>query len=193
MQVPTAASLPSGSFTQGAPAVTISAMPTFLRPIHEIRWRRFRQVMGDESGALTRAAELLGKSQGHVSHFGGKNPTKPIGDKIAGEIEAAYGLPAGSLDTLNGSGLPANDTLPAREDDVNFGLAAATVAQAEHWVRFEEKRHGKLRPVRRAERLIALCRQIQADGGHLSPEHAETIIKAAQGEVRSGAESNRAQ
>jgi hypothetical protein len=47
---------------------------------------------------ITAAASQLGKLQGQVSHFGGKNPIKPIGDQIASEIEAAFNLPHGWLD-----------------------------------------------------------------------------------------------
>lgn len=47
---------------------------------------------------MTAAAAKLGKSQGQVSHFGGKNPIKIIGDDIAAQIEAAWNLPAGWLD-----------------------------------------------------------------------------------------------
>ncbi|WP_239959213.1 LexA family protein [Pseudomonas syringae] len=49
-------------------------------------------------------AELLGKAPAQVSAFGGKNPTKGIGDQIAREIEAALGLHNGYLDMPYGIG-----------------------------------------------------------------------------------------
>jgi hypothetical protein len=60
------------------------------RPIYVIRWRNFRDLIGPKSGAITAAAERLGKTQGQVSHFGGKTPIKNIGDDIASEIEKAW-------------------------------------------------------------------------------------------------------
>lgn len=41
---------------------------------------------------------MLGKAPAQVSAFGGKNPTKGIGDQIAREVEVALALPIGSLD-----------------------------------------------------------------------------------------------
>ncbi|WP_240341998.1 LexA family protein [Pseudomonas viridiflava] len=49
-------------------------------------------------------AELLDKAPAQVSAFGGKNPTKGIGDQIAREIEAALGLHNGYLDMPYGVG-----------------------------------------------------------------------------------------
>jgi hypothetical protein len=70
------------------------------RPIYVVRWRNFRTLLVEHKLTITAAASRLGKLQGHVSHFGGKNPIKPIGDQIASEIEASFNLPHGSLDNL---------------------------------------------------------------------------------------------
>lgn len=145
-----------------------------LDDLYKVRWKRFRQLAGHHGG-ISDAAARLDKSQGQVSHFGGKNPRKSIGEQIAREIEAAYGKPRGWLDTLNDSILPTNGIVPASEPSRT--LNAASVAEAEKWVRFEERRKGKLQPMRRAERLIALYEMVEADGGSLSPEHAEAIIQ----------------
>lgn len=70
--------------------------------IYKIRWMNFRSLAGHKGG-ITEAAEKLGKSQGQVSHFGGKEPSKNIGEQIAREIEEAFELPPYWLDTLNHS------------------------------------------------------------------------------------------
>ena len=69
------------------------------RPIYIVRWRNFRALLAEHKLTITAAASRLGKLQGHVSHFGGKSPIKPIGDQIASEIEAEFGLPHGWLDS----------------------------------------------------------------------------------------------
>lgn len=54
--------------------------------------------MGEKKLRLTDVADLLGKAPAQVSAFGGKNPTKGIGDQIAREIEKALSLYNGYLD-----------------------------------------------------------------------------------------------
>ncbi|RMO09248.1 Peptidase s24-like domain protein [Pseudomonas coronafaciens pv. zizaniae] len=60
--------------------------------------------MSEKKLRLTDMAELLDKAPAQVSAFGGKNPTKGIGDQIAREIEAALGLHNGYLDMPYGVG-----------------------------------------------------------------------------------------
>lgn len=80
--------------------------------ISQIRYARFRTLVDDErqkngAGEIGRIAKLLGKSQGQVSLFGGalaKGETrrpKAIGNKVAREIEAAFDLPSGWLDSMD--------------------------------------------------------------------------------------------
>lgn len=147
------------------------------RPIYTARWLAFRDLLRSRRLTITAAAELLGKQQGQVSHFGGKKPTKIIGDQIASEIEDAFQLPAGYLDErqaivkmLEGD---------ARLASQNQTLTPAILAEAEKWVRFEEGRFGLFPPMRRAERLIELYELVAADGGSLSPEHAQELIETA--------------
>jgi hypothetical protein len=191
---------PFSVFTLNGAEPTLRAMnqPTHTRPIHTIRWENFRALLADRALTITAAAEALGKPQGQVSHFGGKNPTKIIGDQIAGEIEAAFSLPAGWLD-VNRSDHATGDELvkinppfrgemrPKSQFDESI---APMLAQAEQWVRFEEeaKRRAGIQPwgtdpvskaVRRAERLIALTQLLSARGGTLRPEEAAAIIDAA--------------
>lgn len=165
--------IPLGSFTPAAPAFMLPVMDVF-----DLRWQNFRRLAEPGiHGWIQRAADRLGKSHAQVSAFGGDARRKNIGEKIAREIEVAYGVPRGWLDTLNDSALPTKGTvaLPVASHEVDL----AHLAQAVQWVRFEESRAGEpYHPERHAERLMALYRQIVADGGALSPEHAEAIIRS---------------
>ncbi|TKJ80073.1 peptidase S24 [Pseudomonas koreensis] len=66
--------------------------------ISDTRLHNFRRVLAERKLRLTDIADLLGKAPAQVSAFGGKNPTKGIGDQIAREIEKALGLYDGYLD-----------------------------------------------------------------------------------------------
>jgi SOS-response transcriptional repressor LexA len=66
--------------------------------ISDTRLQNFRRVLAERNMRLTEIADLLGKAPAQVSAFGGKNPTKGIGNKIAREIEKALGLHDGYLD-----------------------------------------------------------------------------------------------
>ncbi|WP_350649030.1 S24 family peptidase [Pseudomonas sp. HY13-MNA-CIBAN-0226] len=66
--------------------------------ITDTRLQNFRMAMADKKLRLTDIADLLSKAPAQVSAFGGKNPTKGIGDQIAREIEKALSLPIGYLD-----------------------------------------------------------------------------------------------
>lgn len=62
------------------------------------RLQNFRRVLAEKNLRLTDIADMMGKAPAQVSAFGGKNPTKGIGDQIAREIEQALGLHSGYLD-----------------------------------------------------------------------------------------------
>lgn len=66
--------------------------------ITDTRLQNFRMAMAEKKLRLTDIADLLSKAPAQVSAFGGKNPTKGIGDQIAREIEKALNLPIGYLD-----------------------------------------------------------------------------------------------
>jgi SOS-response transcriptional repressor LexA len=66
--------------------------------ISDTRLQNFRRILAEKKLRLTDIAELLGKAPAQVSAFGGKNPTKGIGDQIAREIENALNLHDGYLD-----------------------------------------------------------------------------------------------
>jgi len=70
--------------------------------ISDTRLHNFRHILAEKKLRLIDIAELLGKAPAQVSAFGGKNPTKGIGDQIAREIERALSLPNGSLDIPHG-------------------------------------------------------------------------------------------
>lgn len=180
-------SSPDGTFTLPDAGLTLAAMSEAVhtRPIYAVRWEAFRALLKARRMTITAAADLLGKGQGQVSHFGGKVPTKIIGDQIAAEIEAAFGLPPGYLDERQDS-VKLGGADP-RQASQNETLDPAILAEAEKWMRFVEKASGELRPVRRAERLIDLYRLVATDGGSLSPEHAQELIEAArQGDTKRG-------
>jgi SOS-response transcriptional repressor LexA len=79
--------------------------------ISDTRLQNFRRLLADRGLRLTDIAELLGKAPAQVSAFGGKNPTKRIGDQIAREIEKALHLHDGYLDMPFGVGEFNNATL----------------------------------------------------------------------------------
>jgi len=79
--------------------------------ISDTRLQNFRRVLAEKKLRLTDIADLLGKAPAQVSAFGGKNPTKGIGDQIAREIEKALGLHNGYLDMPYGLGELNNTTL----------------------------------------------------------------------------------
>ena len=66
--------------------------------ISDTRLQNFRRILTERKLRLTDIADRLGKAPAQVSAFGGKNPTKGIGDQIAREIERALNLHNGYLD-----------------------------------------------------------------------------------------------
>jgi hypothetical protein len=44
------------------------------RPVHTVRWLNFRGLLRQRGLTVTAAAGLLDKTQGQISHFGGKRP-----------------------------------------------------------------------------------------------------------------------
>ncbi len=66
--------------------------------IKDTRLRNFRRVLEEKNLKLKDISNLLDKAPSQVSAFGGKNPTKGIGDQIAREIERVLELHGGYLD-----------------------------------------------------------------------------------------------
>lgn len=79
--------------------------------ISDTRLKNFRRVLAEKKLRLIDVADLLGKAPAQVSAFGGKNPTKGIGDQIAREIEKAFDLHQGYLDMPYGLGELSNATV----------------------------------------------------------------------------------
>lgn len=79
--------------------------------ISDTRLQNFRRVLAEKKLRLTDIADRLDKAPAQVSAFGGKNPTKGIGDQIAREIERALGLRVGYLDMPYGIGEFSNATV----------------------------------------------------------------------------------
>lgn len=62
-----------------------------------IRYRNTRLLV-DQAGGVSSFAEKIGKGQSQASQFAGTNPIKGIGNKVAREIEEAFGKSHGWLD-----------------------------------------------------------------------------------------------
>ncbi len=67
------------------------------RNIKDVRRDNMR-ALAESIGGITAMAERLGKSQSQISHLIGYTPIKNIGDRIAAEVEKAFGKPFGWLD-----------------------------------------------------------------------------------------------
>lgn len=65
--------------------------------IKQIRYTNARRLVS-QSGGITAFANKIDKSQSQASQIAGENPIKGIGDKVAKQIEQAFGLPVGWLD-----------------------------------------------------------------------------------------------
>lgn len=90
--------------------------------------------MADRKLRLTDIADRLGKAPAQVSAFGGKNPTKGIGDQIAREIETALNLHNGYLDMPYSLGEFNNATVlshTGRKLPVMGSIAAGTWCESE--------------------------------------------------------------
>lgn len=70
--------------------------------ISNTRLQNFRRELTHRKLRLSDVADRLGKSPAQISAFGGRNPTKGIGNQIAREIEEMFGLKTGALDIPDG-------------------------------------------------------------------------------------------
>ena len=114
--------------------------------ISDTRLKNFRRILTEKKLRLTDVADLLNKAPAQVSAFGGKNPTKGIGDQIAREIEKALALYDGYLDMPYGVGESNNATVlshTGRKLPVIGSIAAGSwcesdgafdIRDAEEWI-----------------------------------------------------------
>lgn len=65
-----------------------------------IRYQNTR-ILVDSIGGISNFAERINKGQSQTSQFAGTNPIKGIGNKVAREIEEAFGKPHGWLDVIH--------------------------------------------------------------------------------------------
>jgi SOS-response transcriptional repressor LexA len=72
--------------------------------VREARYANTRTLI-ERCGGVTVFADKIGKSQSQASQIAGENPIKGIGNKIAAEIEAAFGLERGWLDRVHSTAL----------------------------------------------------------------------------------------
>ncbi len=117
--------------------------------LQAIRLRNLRALADEMTGQnkFVQLAEKLDKSPQQISHLAGKNPTKPIGEKLAREIEQKANKPRGWLDRVHG----VDDSLLATvTDQVDAAIKEAGITLS------AEKRN----------RLVSLYYKLVADGMH---------------------------
>lgn len=68
--------------------------------VKDIRRHNLRELAA-QVGGVTELGRFLKKPQSQMSHLIGINPSKNIGDRLAGQIETAFNKPPGWLDKLH--------------------------------------------------------------------------------------------
>lgn len=63
----------------------------------DIRYANARRLVA-QCGSLVAFADRIGRSPAQVSHIAGESPTKAIGEKLARDIEVAFGMQPGDMD-----------------------------------------------------------------------------------------------
>lgn len=74
------------------------------------------RILVEQVGGVSNFAEKINKGQSQTSQFAGTNPIKGIGNKVAREIEEAFGKPHGWLD------IPHNDAISELSFDNNISI-----------------------------------------------------------------------
>ncbi len=142
--------------------------PAHRRPIHRIRWLNFRRLLAADPGlTITSVALRMDKPQGQVSHFGGKRPSKVMGDQIAEEIEAAFALEAGWLDVDRGEDEALSDgriilTSQSPLASRNLRTDPAILAEAVKLVEIDEALGGRYDHLKHASLLLDLYDRVEA-------------------------------
>ena len=157
-----------------------AAYPLRMGDIYSIRRRNFDRIL-----VMPRVARLK-REQDRAAFFGLsasmwsqiKRPRYKIGDDLAAKLTAAVGLNPGWMDSEREVNVKAGED-KAGHGSQNEKLDEVILASAELWVRFEEGAGRVFQPMRRLQRKLELAGMIEADGGALSPVHAEQLIDAA--------------
>ena len=78
-----------------------SKAKTMPPDVHDIRVKNLLEIRGNERGAQKRLAAKLGMTESQLSQYIGKTRQKPIGSRMARNMEKRIKLARGWLDTTN--------------------------------------------------------------------------------------------
>lgn len=157
-----------------------------MADIYSIRRRNFARLLTMPKVAKLRLerdrAAFFGLTPSMWSQL--KSPEYRIGDEIAAKLAECAGLPQGWMDSEGLHHPDGEVSVKSRVGEVESPsqietLGQVILASAERWVRMEEGAGRKFQPVRRLQRLMEIAGMIEADGGALSPTHAEELLDAA--------------
>lgn len=103
-----------------------------LKTVKETRLANARLLQQSLKGGQDEMCAKIGKSQSQVSSFMGANPTKGIGNKIAREIEIAFDLEEGWMDSWHDLYKEHIETKPSKDSLVNQDHDQSTANQNTH-------------------------------------------------------------
>lgn len=160
--------------TNGQPTISGMSDGEFSKRLDQAQAREgmdnaefVRRLGGDAAGAPQKVTNW--RKRGRIG-----GPSIPLVRSI---------LTRTNMDWLNeGIGQPEREAAvkyqvrEVRPTSQNEEVTPAILSRAEFWVRVEERAKGEFPPVRRAERILELCRLIRANNGDLLPEQALGLI-----------------
>lgn len=130
--------------------------------VSEVRLINVRALI-EKSGGQAQFAEKIGRDASYVSQIAGKNPRKPIGDKIARHIERAFNLQRGWLDSLRDK---------STIQQINHVTLEAVIAEIETVI---ASKNVTLSPDKYAK-LVALVYRDALEGKGVDSQRLATII-----------------
>lgn len=145
---------------------------------------RFKRAMTQRGKTVADLVTETGLSKAAI-HFVLNGTTKPDTIRAVNIDKLAEALSVSRDWLLYGRGTP--DALSGRSSQM-VGLDEATLFHADWWVNYEQAAAGieNITPTNRDDylrRLAHVYALAQADGGRLSPAHADQIINAAKGDA----------